>query len=68
MKTPDVNILLLVGFIDTILGSLFNIYHLEIGPIIGDYLLVVGVCSLVAAVVIFAIRLFSNKKDSFLNK
>jgi hypothetical protein len=41
---------------------------MEIGPLTGNYLLTLGSFVEIISAVIFIIKLFSNKKDNFLNQ
>ena len=68
MKNKYIIILFIIGFIITILGSLFKITHWEIGFVTGTLLLTFGMLLQVIAGTLFIVKLFSNKNDSFLNK
>jgi hypothetical protein len=68
MKNKYILILFVLGLIITILGSLFKITHMEIGPVTGNLLISVGMLSEVSAGILFIIKLSRNQKDNFLNK
>ena len=68
MKNKYILIIFIIGFIVTILGSLFKITHMEIGVLTGNILLTIGMLSQILAGILFIFKLLSNKKDSFLNK
>ena len=68
MKNKYILIIFIIGFIVTILGSLFKITHMEIGILTGNMLLTIGMLSQILAGILFVLKLLSNKKDSFLNK
>ncbi|WP_310558997.1 gliding motility protein GldL [Flavobacterium sp.] len=68
MKNKYILIIFIVGFIVTILGSLFKITHMEIGVLTGNIVITIGMLSQILAGMLFIYKLLSNKKDSFLNK
>ena len=53
-------ILFLIGTLVTILGALFKITHMEIGPITGNVLLTIGMLSQVLSGIFFIVKLFFN--------
>ena len=68
MKNKYIIILFILGFIVTILGALFKITHWQIGIFNGTLLLTIGMLSEISVCLFFVVKLFYNKKDSFLNK
>jgi hypothetical protein len=68
MKNKHIIILFILGSVITILGSLLKITHMEFCFVTGTLLLTIGMLSQVIAGVLFIVKLFSNKNDSFLNK
>ena len=68
MKNKYIIIAFIIGFIITILGSLFKITHWEFGIFNGNILLTIGMFTEILAGILFIIKLLSNKNDTFLNK
>ena len=68
MKNKYIIVIFLIGLIIVIFGALLKITHFEFGSVTGNLVLLIGKIIEVIAIVIFIIKLLSNKKDSFLNK
>lgn len=68
MKNKYIFAIILFGVIWTIIGALFKIVHWEIGPVTGSVMLTFGLLLEAVAVLIFILKLVTNKKDNFLNK
>ena len=68
MKNKYIIAIFLLGLIIVIFGALLKITHFEFGFVTGNLVLLIGKIIEVTAVVIFIIKLLTNKKDSFLNK
>ena len=68
MKNKYIIILFIIGFIITILGSLFKITHWEFGFVSGTLLITTGIILKITAGILFIVKLLSNKNNSFLNK
>lgn len=68
MKNKYIFAIILFGVIWTIIGALFKIVHWEIGPVTGSIMLTFGLLLEAVAVLIFILKLVTNKKDNFLNK
>jgi len=68
MKNKYIFAILLFGAILTIIGALFKIIHMEIGAVTGNVMLTIGLLLEASAVLIFLIKLVTDKKDNFLNK
>lgn len=68
MKNKYIIVLFLLGLIIVIFGALFKITHWEFGFLTGNLLLFIGKLIEVTAIVVFIIKLFSDKNNSFLNR
>lgn len=68
MKNKYIIVLFVVGIIITTFGALLKIIHFEIGPLTGNFVLVIGIFIKISAAILFIFKLISNKKDVFLNK
>ena len=68
MKNKYIFAIILFGVIWTIIGVLFKIVHWEIGPVTGSVMLTFGLLLEAVAVLIFILKLVTDKKDNFLNK
>ena len=68
MKNKYLIAFFLLSTVLVIVGALFKILHLEIGPITGNVMLAVGMFSQVFFVFALVFKLISNKDNNFLNK
>ncbi len=68
MKNKYIIALFLLGLIFVIFGALLKITHFELGFLTGNLVLFIGKLIEVIAILIFIIKLFSNKNNSFLNR
>lgn len=68
MKNKYIISILIIGVILTVLGALLKIMHFEIGFITGGLTLMIGLLLKALALLIFVIKVISNKDDNFLNK
>lgn len=68
MKNKYIISILIFGGILTILGALLKIIHFEIGFITGNLTLTTGMLLEIGALIVFVIKIVTNKKDNFLNK
>ena len=68
MKNKYILIIFILGFIITILGSLFKITHWKFGIFTGNLLLTIGMFSEILAGILLIVKLISDKNDTLLNK
>ena len=68
MKNKHIIVLFILGMIITIFGSLLKILHFEIGPITGNFVIVLGTFLELSSGVFFIFKLLKNKKNDFLNQ
>lgn len=68
MKNKYIIAILIIGAILTVLGALLKITHFEFGFITGNLTLTTGMLLEAFALLIFIIKIVTNKKDNFLNK
>jgi len=68
MKTKHTLIILVIGFIVTLIGALFKILHFEIGFLNGNLLLTIGMFCQIFGGILFLYKLFTHPKlKDFLN-
>jgi uncharacterized membrane protein required for colicin V production len=68
MKNKYLVAFFLLSTIVVIVGALFKIVHLEVGPITGNVILTIGLLCEVFFVFVFVFKLISDKGNKFLNK
>jgi uncharacterized membrane protein required for colicin V production len=68
MKNKYLVAFFLLSTIVVIVGALFKIVHLEVGPITGSVILTIGLLCEVFFVFVFVFKLISDKGNKFLNK
>lgn len=68
MKNKYIIVLFLIGLIIVIFGALLKIMHFELGFFTGNLVLFIGKTIEVIAILIFIVKLFLDKNNSFLNK
>jgi hypothetical protein len=68
MKNKYIIVLFLIGLIIVIFGALLKITHFQFGFLTGNLVLFIGKFIEVVAILIFIIKLFSDKNNSFLNR
>ena len=68
MKNKYLVAFFLLSTIVVIVGVLFKIVHLEVGPITGSVILTIGLLCEVFFVFVFVFKLISDKGNKFLNK
>ncbi|MEO0058926.1 MAG: hypothetical protein RLZZ312_573 [Bacteroidota bacterium] len=68
MKNKYLVAFFLLSTIVVIVGALFKIVHLEVGPITGNVILTIGLLCEIFFVFVFVFKLISDKNNKFLNK
>lgn len=68
MKTKHTLIILAIGFFIILIGALLKIIHMEIGPVNGNNMLVIGMFVEVIGGILLIYKLITAKKSNdFLN-
>lgn len=68
MKTKHTLIILAIGFFIILIGALLKIIHMEIGPVNGNNMLVIGMFVEVIGGILLLYKLITAKKSNdFLN-
>ena len=68
MKNKYIIAILIFGTILTVLGALLKIIHFKFGFVTGNLTLTTGMALEAIALLVFVIKIVTNKNDSFLNK
>jgi hypothetical protein len=68
MKNKHFLLLILIGFLFAIAGSIIKIYHIDLGFISGNNLLAIGMGIEFVTILLFIIKLLKNNSGDWLNK